>query len=76
MAIEPSFKRQGYGKLSMRHLRAMFGPTASYEVLTRRVNKPALQFYATQGARIIDDERTVNYGYDPENFIGFQLSSV
>ncbi|CAM4775268.1 unnamed protein product [Rotaria magnacalcarata] len=76
MAIHPSFKRQGYGSLFMRYLRAMFGPTASYEVLTRRVNKPALEFYAAQGARMIDDERTIAYGYDPKNFLSFQLSGV
>ena len=76
LAIHPLFKRQGYGSLFMSHLRATFGPTVTYEVLTRRVNKPAVDFYARYGAQVIDDKQIVVYGYDPKDFIGFRLTHV
>ncbi|UJR11572.1 hypothetical protein I4U23_015752 [Adineta vaga] len=75
-SVHSSFKRQGFGSLFMHYLKENFGSTMTYEVLTRRVNQPALQFYSKYNPLIMNDERTVNYGYDPKDFIGFRLTAI
>jgi ribosomal protein S18 acetylase RimI-like enzyme len=75
-AVDPEFKRKGYGLLLLKHLITMFPSTASYVCLCRRVNKPALKFYEKCGAKLIEnDQIATNYGYNPVDYLGFQFSS-
>ena len=75
-AVDPTFKRKGYGLLLLKHLTTVFPSTASYSCLCRRVNKPALKFYEKCGAKLMDDDQiATKYGYNPADYLGFQLSS-
>jgi ribosomal protein S18 acetylase RimI-like enzyme len=75
-AIDPIFKRKGYGLLLLKYLTSIFPATTSYTCLCRRVNKPALQFYQKCGAKLIDDGQiATHYGYNPLDYLGFQFTS-
>ncbi|CAF1000456.1 unnamed protein product [Rotaria sordida] len=75
-AIDPTFKRQGYGLHLLKYLTKVFPFATSYTCLCRRVNKPALKFYEKCGATFIDDnEIVIKYGYNPIDYICLQLNS-
>ncbi|CAF1335473.1 unnamed protein product [Rotaria sp. Silwood1] len=75
-AVDPAFKRQGYGLHLLKYLGKVFPSATSYTCLCRRVNKPALKFYEKCGATFIDDDQIItNYGYNPIDYISLKLSS-
>ena len=76
LAIDPILKRNGYGRLLLKHLVDVFPPSTTYICLCRRVNKPALDFYKKNRAQLIDDDRVATtYGYNPVDYLGFQLNT-
>ncbi|CAF2832422.1 unnamed protein product [Rotaria sp. Silwood2] len=75
-AVDPVFKRQGYGLCLLKYLSTVFPSATSYTCLCRRLNKPALKFYERCGATFIDEDQLVTmYGYSPTDYIGLQFSS-
>jgi len=75
-AIDPKYKRKGYGLLLLKHLISVFPSATSYTCLCRRVNKPALHFYEKSGAKLIDDDQiAAQYGYNPIDYLGFQFTN-
>jgi ribosomal protein S18 acetylase RimI-like enzyme len=75
-AIDPIFKRKGYGLLLLKHLMSVYPSGTSFTCLCRRVNKPALDFYEKCGAKFIDDNLVATqYGYNPLDYLGIQLTS-
>jgi ribosomal protein S18 acetylase RimI-like enzyme len=74
-AIDPTFKRKGYGLLLLKHLTSFYPSATSYTCLCRRINKPALKFYEKCGAKLIDDNLVViQYGYNPLDYLSIQLT--
>lgn len=76
LAIHTSFKRRGYGDMLMNHLVNIYGSNMTCEILCRRVNKPALDFYLKKGAKIVDDEQLANkYGCNSTDYVSLQITT-
>jgi ribosomal protein S18 acetylase RimI-like enzyme len=73
-AINPTYKRQGYGSHLMKDLPNFFPSATLYTGVCRRLNQSALNFYEKYGAKRIDDDQiATKYGYNPKDYLGFQF---
>ena len=74
-AIDARSKQCGYGSRLIQHLREVYPPGTYYWGLCRRANKPAVSFYAKQGAKFIDDKNVADTkGYDSSLYAGFEFT--
>ena len=76
LAIDPTYKRRGYGTQLLQHLRVLYPPGTTYHGLCRQANVPAIQFYLKIGASIIDSKPLAEkYHYDPKIYTGLQFKN-
>lgn len=77
LAIDPAYKRRGYGRQLLQHLRVIYPQGTTYHGLCRRANTPAIQFYLKAGAILIDSEPLAKkYRYNPEIYTALEFKDT
>jgi len=69
MAVDPSMQRKGVGQLLMATIQTTLPTTTRLIVATRKVNKPACNFYQKIGFKQCEQ---VPHGLNPERYVGFE----
>lgn len=77
LVVRQDVKRQGYGWQLVQYLHRTFPTNTRFWTIIRKRNQAAAQFYDKYGATAIaDDELRDKYGYDPDEYLGFDWRHI